>query len=334
MKKIGYFVLMGAVSAMFAACGSPAGNSAANNANANAAKPVAAGPTTDTFLAMEKQANEAYIKGDSKFFEGLLSDKFVGVGGGQRTDKAAVVKMIAGLKCEIKDGWKLDELQMSMIDADTYAVSYKVTMEGTCTSDGHTEKMDKPIRSSTVWARSGEKWMPVFHGENVIVDPTAPPAKADAKKPEPRKEEAKKDDKAGSNANTASALVPAKSANTDALMAVERPLWEAWKDHDAKTIDALLSKDVSFVNIFGTYLANKADAIKDWTGAACDAKSVSLTDGVGISISPTVGILTLTGSADGKCGGKDISGQKIYGTSVYVKDGDTWKWAFGFNSPS
>ena len=35
MKKIGYFVLMAVVSAVFAACGSPAGNAPANNANAN-----------------------------------------------------------------------------------------------------------------------------------------------------------------------------------------------------------------------------------------------------------------------------------------------------------
>ena len=117
-------------------------------------------------------------------------------------------------------------------------------------------------------------------------------------------------------------------------MAAERSAWEAWKDHDAKKLEGLLSNDVSFVNIFGTYFANKADAIKDWSGSNCEAKSVSLTDGVGISISPTVSILTLTGSANGTCGGKDISGQKIYGTSVYVKDGDTWKWAFGFNSPA
>ena len=30
----------------------------------------------------------------------------------------------------------------------------------------------------------------------------------------------------------------------------------------------------------------------------------------------------------------NISGQEIYATTVYVKDGDAWKWAFGFNSPS
>ena len=36
----------------------------------------------------------------------------------------------------------------------------------------------------------------------------------------------------------------------------------------------------------------------------------------------------------GTCGEQDIGGQAIHATTVYVKDGDAWRWAFGFNSPS
>jgi hypothetical protein len=59
-----------------------------------------------------------------------------------------------------------------------------------------------------------------------------------------------------------------------------------------------------------------------------------LGNGVGSLISPTIGILTFTGTVRGTCGEQDISGTKIFGTSVYVKDGDAWKWVFGFNSPN
>ena len=34
--------------------------------------------------------------------------------------KADVVKMIAGTKCEVKDGWTLDKPEMAKIDNDTY----------------------------------------------------------------------------------------------------------------------------------------------------------------------------------------------------------------------
>ena len=70
MKRITLFILMAAASVFFAACGAPATNNV--NSNANTTRPTAAAPTADALLALDKQANEAYIKGDSKFFEGFL----------------------------------------------------------------------------------------------------------------------------------------------------------------------------------------------------------------------------------------------------------------------
>ncbi len=333
MKTITLFILLFAGSTLFAACGAPGANTGANSANTDTTKPVAAAPTADALMALDKQANEAYVKGDSKFFEGMLSDKFVILtGGGQRMDKAATVKMIAGVKCDIKS-MDLTEPGMSMIDADTYALTYKATWDGTCDGpDGKPMKVPSPVRSSSIWVRSGEKWQAVFHGENLIVDPKAlpPPAAPAAKKEEPNK-----DDKTAANSNSASnTAAPAKAApdaNTDALVKVELALWEAWKEHDAKKLDDLMAKDVSFVNIFGTYLATRDDAMKDWTEAGCQVKSVSVSDGFATALSPTVEMLTRKGTADGTCGGQEIGGTAIWGVSIYVKEGDAWKFAFGMN---
>src|SRR6266404_4696866 len=335
MKKTLRFILLAAASTFFAECGAPTENTGAN-ANANTTKPVAAAPTDDELMALDKQANEAYVKGNSKFFEGMLSDKFVILtDGGQRMDKAATVKMIAGVKCDIKS-MDLTEPAMSMIDADTYALSYKATWDGTCNGpDGKPMKVPSPIRSASIWVRRGDKWQAVFHGENLIVDlknPPPPPA------PAAEKEEPKKDDKTAANSNTAAnTAAPATAtpdANTDALVKVELALWEAWKEHDAKKLDDLMAKDVSFVNIFGTYLATRADALKDWTGANCEIKSVSVSDGFASALSPTVEMLTRKGTADGICGGQEVGGTVIWGVSIYVKDGDAWKFAFGMNSPA
>ena len=336
MKKTLRFILLAAASTFFAACGAPAANTGANNANTNTTKPVAAAPTADALMALDRQANEAYVKGDAKFFEGMLSDKFVILtGGGQRMDKAATVKMIASVKCDIKS-MDLTEPAMSMIDADTYALSYKATWDGTCNDpDGKPMKVPSPVRSASIWVRSGDKWQAVFHGENVIVDPKAPPPPP---APAAKKEEPKKDDKTAVNSNTAAnTAAPAKAtpdANTDALVKVELALWEAWKEHDAKKLDALMAKDVSFVNIFGTCLATRADAMKDWTGTGCEIKSVSVTNGFASALSPTVEMLTRKGTADGTCGGQEIGGTAIWGVSIYVKEGDAWKFAFGMNSPT
>jgi ketosteroid isomerase-like protein len=116
------------------------------------------------------------------------------------------------------------------------------------------------------------------------------------------------------------------------MLAIERAVWEAWREHDAKKIADLTARDISFINIFGMYLATKADALKNWSGAGCDVKSVGVTDAVGTMLSPTVGILTFKGTADGTCYGRKVG--PIWGTSVYVKDGDQWKWNFGINLPA
>ena len=120
-------------------------------------------------------------------------------------------------------------------------------------------------------------------------------------------------------------------ANTDSLVKVELALWEAWKEHDPKKLDDLMAKDVSFVNIFGTYLATRADGMKDWTGTGCQVKSVSVTDGFATALSPTVEMLTRRGTADGTCGGQQVGGTDIWGVSIYVKEGGAWKFAFGMN---
>ncbi|MGQ0543380.1 MAG: nuclear transport factor 2 family protein [Blastocatellia bacterium] len=335
MNRTRLFIFTAVAAVFFAACGVPDGNTLVSNLNANAANPTAAAPAAGALLALERQANEAYFKGDAKFFEGLLSDKFVMLGpGGSRMDKAAATKMIEGLKCDIKYGWKLDEPNVSTVDADTYVLTYKGTFDGTCTLDGKTEKAPSPVRAATVWIRTGDKWLAAFHGENLIVDPKAPAASP--AKPEANKEEPKKDDKAAANSNSASnTAAPAKAtadANTDALAKVELAVWEAWKELDAKKLEELTANDLAFVDIFGTVTSTKADTIKLWTEHRCEVNSVSVTDGVGTSLSPAVSILTFKGTADGTCYGQKIGGP-IYGTSVYVKSGDAWKAAFTLNSP-
>jgi len=267
-------------------------------------------PTVAALIALEKQAMEAYIRGDGKFFEGYLSDKIVVTEGGRRVGKAELLERIGGSKCSFQEGWALSEAHLSKINDDTYVVSYLTAIDGTCTWKGKTEKEPSPVRVSTVLVRSGETWQAVFHGENVIVAPQALTASV-ATHDEHKKEAA---DEAGV-----------------AMLTVETSLWEAWKAKDGKRIEELTAKELAFVNIFGTYLANKAEAMKDWTGALCEIESISLKDSVGTLVSPTVGILTLTGTVEGSCGGQKPP--PVYGTTVYVKEGDRWKWAFGFNSP-
>lgn len=344
MKRLISVTLLAAASLWISACGGPAANNApANNTNTNTAKPTAAAPTVDALLAMEKAANEAWIKGDTKHFEGMLDDKFVSYEGGTRMTKAEMIKMLGSAKCEVKEGWKLEEPQLAKINDDTYAMTYKTTMDGNCTMDGKSMKMPSPTRASSVWIRSGDTWKGVFHAETPIIDPkaapaapAAPPAKEEPKKDEAKKEEPKKDDKAAANSSgNAAPAAPAKptpSANTEALTKAHNAGWEAFKAKDAKYFEANLASGFAFVDPIGGYHGSKADAIKTWTETMkCEGiTKVAFTDTFSTAISPTVEMLTGKGTADGKCDGQ--ANGPLFQTAIYVKEGEAWKLAFMFEA--
>lgn len=270
-----------------------------------------ADPTMDALMAIEKQALEAWGKGDSKFFEGILSDRFVTRAGHERLDKTDLLKITAsGMKCEYETLF-LDEPSLTKIAADTYVLIHRNTSTGTCTEPGgNPVNFPSPTRVATVWVRSGDKWQAVFHGENPIVDPkdapkAGPAGKSRAKRPD---------------------------ATTIALAAIETSVWEAWKAHDRKKIEALTADSIAFVDIFGNAYAKRADIINAWSSGICKVRSVAVTDAVAFSLSPTVKLLTHTGTANGTCYGAKIG--PIYGHSIYVRVGEAWKLAFTMNMPA
>ena len=267
-------------------------------------------PKIDALMGLERTAIEAWNKGDSNFFKGMLSEKFVSREAERRLDKAAIVKMIADAKCDIKT-WTLDEPWMAKIDADTYVLSYRGTYVGTCPgSDGKSLKVPSPTRVATVWIRSDDKWQAVFHGENLIVDPKNASLSATA-----RSSKAKRGD-----------------VRTKNLAALEKAAWQAWKDHDFKKMDGLTAKGLSFIDIFGNAYDNRDTILKTWSSNVCKVKSVTITDAVAFSFSPTVALLTHIGTADGTCYGEKLG--PIYGNSIYVKEGGAWKLAFTMNMPA
>lgn len=328
MKRSGLYAGAAVAAVFFVACGAPAENPTVRSANTEAAKAVAQAPTAEALLALERGANEAYFKGDAAFFEGMLSEKFVMLGpGGAPMDKAAITAMIAGVRCDVKDGWTLDEPRLSKIDADTYVLTYRGTFDGTCTFGGRTDKAPSPVRAATVWVRSGEKWLAAFHGENPIFDPRAtvvPPAETAA-----RKEASIQDATTALDDGPGAPTADPNTAATAAMVAIETAVWEAWKARDAKVLEELTASDLAFVDIFGNITSGKAETIRFWTEHQCEVKNARVAEGSGTFLSATVAILTFKGVLEGTCGGQKFP--LIHGTSVYTRDGEAWKLAFTLN---
>jgi hypothetical protein len=307
MAKIKYF----AAALVFAAC---AGNVPANNANAanTVEKTTPAVPTRDALVTLETSAYEAWKAKDAKFWGTFLSEKFIGWGSSGRLDKTSATKEYTGADCEI-ESYALSDEQMQPLGNDAALITHKTTVDGTCNG----QKVPPDSWVASVYVRDGDTWKAAFHAEAPIAAPKAAPAK-----PLEATQALHEDDARQATAN----------AGTDALLVVEKNVWEAWRTHDAKKLGDLTARDISFINIFGTYFATKVGALKNWSGSYCDVKRVSITDAAATMLSPTVGILTFKAIADGTCYGQEVGG--VWGTSVYVKHGDVWKWTFGINLPA
>jgi hypothetical protein len=292
MTKVNYSVLAAAAALVLTAC---AASALANDANTKAA-----------LVTLEKSAYDAWKSKDAKYWDLFLSDRFVGWGS-SRLDKASATKEYTGADCDIKS-YALSDEEISPLGENAALITHKTAVDGTCGG----QKIPPMHWAASVYVRDGDKWKAIFHAESAVVDPKATVAIPEHKQ---------------SPANPT-----ARDSQTDAILSVERDVWEAWREHDAKKIADLTVRNISFINIFGAYLATKADALKNWSGAGCDVKRVTLTDAAATMLSPEVGILTFKAAADGTCFGQRVG--PIWGSSIYVKYGDAWKWTFGINVPA
>jgi ketosteroid isomerase-like protein len=313
MRRIALFLFSLIVAFTFAACDygtntKPTTNTA-NTATATnaAAKPAAPAPTKDALLALETKAFDAWKNKDGKFFEGFLADKFLSINEKGREDRAATIKSIIDSKCEVKS-FALSDEQMMPAGADVSILTFKVKSDFKC--DG---KPGPPEAwAATVYMRAGDQWKAAYHNEAPLIDPKAPP-KAPAKPAEAAKP---------ADAKSADAL-------TAALTAIELKGWEAWKNKDSKGLDDITAKDFVFIDGTGRY--DKSAAIKLWTEQKCEIKSVAISDAAGDSYNKDFAILTYKGSADGKCDGAPYA--PVWGTTIFMKDGETWKMMFMFEIP-
>jgi ketosteroid isomerase-like protein len=326
MKRALLLIMAITAASFFTGCNGGAANKPANAnaANTNAAKTTAPAPTKDALMALETKAFEAWKNKDTKFWEGFLVDNYVGLDEhGKRVDKAGVIKMITGDKCEITKSAFSDE-QMTPAGADAAIVTYKIAYEGKCGA----QTLPPAMWAASVYVRSGSDWKGAYHNEAPLMDPSAKPPPPPAVNKDAKKDEKKAAPEAKS-ANAPDDKAPAAPAEDPYVAAVKKG-WEAWKNHDAKGLGDSIAKDFVFVDPMGNRLDN-AGALKEWSEGNCEIKSVSFDDAQSTTFGKDMAIVTLKGNAEGTCGGKPAG--SLIGTYVLVKDGDTWRAAMIFETP-
>ena len=129
------------------------------------------------------------------------------------------------------------------------------------------------------------------------------------------------------NANTGSTgAAPTK----EALMALERNAFDAWKNKNAAFWDPFLA--ANFVGFSSTGKIDKAAAMKEYAGADCDVKGATVSDEQMTQLGPDAALLTHKAVVDATCGGHKLPAN-AWVASVYVREGDKWKAAFHAESP-
>ena len=253
---------------------------------------------------LEERSYAAWKSGDTKFWTTFLSEKFVGWGRSGRLDKSSAKRVLSGAGCKI-GSYRLTDKQVSQLTPNAAVLTHKTEVNGTCGG----EQLAPASYTATVYVREAGQWKAVFRAQSAIVDPMK------ATKP------------AVSDLWTGG--MTRSDASTQTLLARERAVWSAWRDRDVKRIDALLGASIQFIDIFGNHIATRPEVLKAWSGEGCDVKSFDIGGATATMFSPDFGILTVRATTNGKCFGQDV--WPIWGTSLYVRRGNTWFWSFGIN---
>jgi len=322
MNRMKLFILAAVAAFVVTACqpaANTAGNSAAVMANANsmanASRPAsAAPPTSDSLVALDKSAFEAWKNKDTKFWNGFISDRFAGIEPTGKVDKAAVLKHFAEDNCEVKN-YSLSDEQSKQLGPDAAMITYKATADVTCGG----QKQPGATWAATVFVREGSDWKAVYHSETPVPDPNAKPAANSNMHPAEKPA-------ANANANTSasSGAQPKSDANADALLAQEKKAWDAWAKKDMKTIEDWATPDFTAFTMNGRQ--DRAGAIKTWNEDGCEVKSTTLTDPTSVQLSPDYSLLLFHASVDGKCQGSPVPDE--YGATIYQNQAGTWKAVF------
>jgi ketosteroid isomerase-like protein len=286
-----------------------------------------------------------------------LTENFVSNQDGKVKSKAEEIKGIVDSKCDVKS-FELSEPQVTPISPEAAVLTTKATADATC--DG--QKVPSPVTSATLFVKSGGSWKAAYHNEVPITGSNAPADAANANKPASNantnaakpantstpKPAATATPKPAATATatpasntTASTTTTSNTSNsnsnssadvTNAVVSVEKASWDSWKARDQDKAKLLVTDNVTYLQSNGQIFNGNDAVMKAWYGPQCEIKTVNVADPKVVSVLANVAVLTFKGGATGQCDGKPVS--DVWGTSIYVKDGDAWKIAYNLEVPT
>lgn len=118
----------------------------------------------NNLMTVEKQAWDAFGKGDGKFFENFATDDFQNIGDNGIIGKADLIKAINTKPCDLKS-YSFNNFKTTMLNKETVLVTYDAVQDGTCGG----QAMPGNVSVSTVYVKRIGKWLAAFHQETVLM---------------------------------------------------------------------------------------------------------------------------------------------------------------------
>jgi hypothetical protein len=266
---------------------------------------AAAAPDVDGQLReIEERSYAAWTAGDADFWSANLSESYVGWGATGRTDKRAAVELLSSENCRIT-AFSLGETQITQLTPDAALLAHRTDLTGACNG----APFAPAYTTVTLYVREAEQWEIAYRAQSAVVDPLKATIPAD------------------SDVWTSGAT--RDDAETQALLAREVEVVNAWKDHDGARMAALFGPDLQFVDIFGAHIGSRSEALKAWSGEGCDVTGFEFTGAQATMFTPDFGVLTYRAAYEGTCFGQDL--WPIWGTAFYVRHRENWLWSSGIN---
>jgi len=113
-----------------------------------------------TLMTMEKNAWDAFGKGDGKFFDGFLTEDAVVIGDSGIMSKTASVAGINTKPCAIKS-FSFSNFKVTMADPNTAIATYEAAQDATCGG----QPVPAKVFGSSVYVKRKGKWQGIFHQE-------------------------------------------------------------------------------------------------------------------------------------------------------------------------
>jgi hypothetical protein len=133
-----------------------AGSAMAASAQVKASKAV-----SDQLEKMERQAWDAFGRGDGKFFEGFYSTDAIQIDPNGILTRKEAIAGISSKPCELK-GYSFSNFRVTVLNATTAFVTYSATQDAACGG----QKVPDKLFASSVYVKRNGKWQGALHQES------------------------------------------------------------------------------------------------------------------------------------------------------------------------